>query len=454
MKIDRTKRPTASGEMNFEVPQISEDTLSNGLIYFYSRKTELPIIRVNLLVNCGSIFDSENKKGLSNLLVLCIDEGAGKYNSFQLADEFEKLGARFAVSSDLDIAILSMQVLKENFNDALKLFRSVIVDPHLYEEDFNRERRKTLVRINQYKIKPDYIADVSFEHFLFGKECPYSYPVIGYEKSVENIFHQDVKDFYQQNFSPLNSTLVVVGDYDPGSLKETLSEEFGNWENNSLINNSEFKLNDQKRKIIIVNKPDSVQTEIRTGHLSGKRNESDYFRNQIINLVLGGEFSSRLNINLREKHGYTYGIYSSFFYLKKAGYLKISTSVATESTANALREIFSEIKKIKEGINSEELNFAKSTIINRFPSGFETYGQISSNIIMKVFHNLRDDFFETYLQKTSSVTLDEVNNFAAKSINSEELTTILVGDSKKIIPQINDEEFGETEVVEFDDLFL
>ena len=155
---------------------------------------------------------------------------------------------------------------------------------------------------------------------------------------------------------------------------------------------------------------------------------------------------------MREKHGYTYGIHSRFNYLKEAGYFEVSTSVSTENTINALREIFSEIKKIKQGITADEIKFAKSSLSRRFTSNFETYRQISANISSKIIHNLPDDYFETYLQKLDSVSLEEVNKIAANSIYPEELITVLVGDSKKITELIKEQEFGEIVVLSFDDV--
>ena len=453
MQLDRSIRPESSNEIEFSIPQVIENKLNNGLKYFHCIKNDLPIVRVSLLINSGSRFDPIKKKGLSNLLTMCIDEGAGNYNSLQLADEFEMLGAHFSVASDTDISIVSLQVLRENFLQAIKLFKSVITEPHLYEEDFNREKRKLSVRLKQLKIQPDYIAEVSFEHFLFGKECPYSYPVSGYEQSIENILHDDVKQYYLQKFSPLNSALTVVGNIDSKSLEEILNGEFNAWENLESENQSEIELISQKQKIFIVNKPDSVQTEIMVGHLSSRRNEDDFYHKQVINLVLGGQFASRLNLNLREKHGYTYGISSRFSYYKDAGYFYVSTSVGNENTVNALKEILFEVRNIKNGISSKELEFAKSSIIKRFPSNFETYRQISANVNSKVIHTLPADYFETYVQKINSIDLNAVNNIAESVIREDELLTVLVGDSEKINEQITEEEFGEKILIEFDDIF-
>ena len=453
MQVDRTKKPLTDGEIKFNIPSVKISHLNNGLKIFFSEKNDLPIIRMTLLVNSGSRFDPVKYKGLSNLLTMCIDEGAGNFNALQLADEFEMLGAQFSVASDSDISFVSLQVLSENFLPALKLFKSIITEPHLNENDYHREKRKVIVRLNQVKIEPDYIADISFEHFLFGQECPYSYPILGVEKDIENILPQNVKDYYQQRFAPKNSSLVVVGNIDFESLNKILQDEFGRWENVSILTQPKLNLQKLRRKVLIVNKPDSVQTEIRTGHLAAKRSETNFFQKQIVNLVLGGQFSSRLNLNLREKHGYTYGIHSRFSYLKEAGYFAVSTSVGIDNTANALREIYSEIKTIKNGITENEISFAKSSLTRRFPSNFETYRQISGNISNSIIYNLPDDYFDTYVQKVNSVNLEDVNKIAADSINPEELITVLVGDSKKLLEQINEQEFGETIVLEFDDVF-
>jgi zinc protease len=453
MQVDRKNRPPSSGEINFSIPSVQTYELSNGLKIYFSEKNDLPLIRLNFLVRNGSGFDPENLKGLTNLLTMCLDEGAGKYDALQLADEFEMLGAQFSISSDPDITVLSLQVLQEKFKPALGLLASVVTEPHLKESDFQREKRKVLTKLEQVKAEPDYIAEVSFEYFLFGNDCPYAFPVLGIEPTVQNIQIEFIRNLYQKKFSPINSSIVVVGNIDLKSLQTQLSGIFSSWNGKSMIEKPILNLNKPERKIYIINKKDAVQTEIRTGHLSSKRSEKDYFQKQILNLVFGGQFSSRLNLNLREKNGYTYGVHSSFNYFKEAGSFEVSTSVDVENTTNALREIYNEINKIKDGITNDELVFSKASLTKRFPANFETYRQIASNISSKIINNLSDDYFETYIQRVNAVSLDEVNKIAIASIHPEELITVLVGDSNKILGQINKDEFGETVVVDFKDVF-
>ena len=453
MVIDRQQRPATSGNIYFTLPAVQTYGLENDLKIYFSEKNELPLIRINFLVNSGSRFDPDKLKGLSNLLAMCIDEGAGKYDALQLADKFEMLGAQFSVSSDPDVTIISLQVLSENFVPALKLLASVITEPHLKEIDFNREKRKVLARLEQAKAEPDYVAEVSFEHILFGKDSPYAFPSLGIESSVQNIQIESVRDLYQKKFSPFNSSVVVVGNMNLKSLQTELSEAFRNWGVKTTVEEPLLNFTRPKRKIFIINKNNALQTEIRTGHLSSKRSEKDFFQKQIMNLALGGQFSSRLNLNLREKNGYTYGIHSRFNYFKEAGYFAVSTSVDIENTTNAIREIYSEINKIKDGISKAELEFSKSSLTKRFPANFETYRQIASNISSKIINNLPEDYFETYIEKVNSVSLDEVNKVTFESIQPEELITVLVGDSKTILGQINEVEFGERIVLEFEDVF-
>lgn len=453
MVIDRKQRPATSGDIDFTLPSIQTYELNNGLKIYFSEKNELPLIRINFLVNSGSRLDPDNLKGLTNLLAMCIDEGAGKYDALQLADEFEMLGAQFSVSSDPDLSVLSLQVLRENYIPAIKLLASVITEPHLNENDFNREKRKVLARLEQVKVEPDYVADITFEYFLFGSDSPYAFPVLGIEPTVQNIQIESVRNLYQKNFSPFNSSVVVVGNIDLKSLQAELNDTFGNWDVKTTVEEPLLNLTKPQRKIFVINKNDALQTEIRTGHLSSKRSENDFFQKQIMNLALGGQFSSRLNLNLREKNGYTYGIHSRFNYFKEAGYFEVSTSVDVDNTTNALREIYNEINKIKDGITKEELEFAKSSLMKRYPANFESYRQIATNISSKIINNLPDNYFETYIEKINSVCLDDVNKITANSIHPAELITVLVGDSNKILGQLNGDEFGETVVLDFEEVF-
>ena len=452
MALNRSNKPQPGNKIYFDPPPFHKFKLNNGLEVYFIPKTELPIVRINLVLNCGSRFDPVNLKGLANLVSMCIDEGAGEYNALQLSDEIDLIGAHFSVYSDDDSIYITLQVLAEHFDKGFELFKKVLLSPHFNEKDFEREKRKVLTRLIQFRDEPEYIANTAFEFLIFGKDDPYASPIPGFDSTVNTISNNDLKNYYSSYFGADNAAIVVVGSISENKLRSSLNIFSDEWNSNvkQMVFQSELNLSD--KKLYIVDKKDSVQTEIRTGHLTSKRNEGDYYNKLMFNLVLGGQFTSRINLNLREKHGYTYGAFSRFNYYKKAGIFNVSTSVGIENTANALNEIFSELTKIKNGVNEEELQFAKSSVIRKFPANFESYGQVASNFVSKIIYGLPDDYFETYIEKIKSVKMQEVNKAANESILPGSLLTVLVGDYKKISEQLKTDKYGEIVKLDYQQL--
>lgn len=453
MAVNRNKRPVTNGRISFKPPWFKKLHLNNSSQLYLIKKNELPIIRISFLIDCGSKCDEVNKKGTSNLTAMCIDEGAGNLNALQLADEFELLGAQFNAYSGPDVIIISLQVLSENFFKAIDLLTSVLTSPHFNENDFEREKRKIQTRVEQIKDEPDQIADIAFEYLLFGSGNPYSYPVIGTRDSLKEINAEDVRNFYRNYFNSNNTTIIAAGNFNEDELVLTLGEKFR--ERRTGIKPS-IKLLPKvrgERKIYLLPKAGSAQTEIRIGHPTSKRSEKDYYKKLLLNLVLGGQFSSRLNLSLREKHGFTYGIHSRFNYYMDDAYFIVATSVNTENTSDALNAIFTELTKIRNGITEEELKFAKSSVTHRFPLNFETYSQIVSNFESKVIYNLPDDYFENYIGNISDVRLDELNTEAAKFIDTDNTSIILTGDEKIITSQIKEDRFGQIIKINFEEMY-
>jgi zinc protease len=441
--IDRSIKPEESGKISFTLPKIEKFKLENGLEVYFIRKNKLPIIQLNLITNAGSVFDPVGKKGTANLFSMVVDEGAGDYDALSLSDEFDRLGSHFSVYSTQDSIYFSLQSLTENLERSLELFETVLTKPHFNMQDFEREQRKVLTRIIQLKDEPDEIADSVFENILLGKENPYGSRTIGYEEDIKNISVDDLKKFGSNYIHPNNAALVVVGDANLEELKQQLNIILKDWKPFAAVNQISIKRKENSPKIYIVNKKDSVQTEIRIGHFSSKRNEGNYFAKTILNTILGGQFTSRINLNLREKKGYTYGAHSQFNYYKNEAFFYVTTSVGNENTGNAVKEIFNELQKIKHGVLQSELDFAKSALIRKFPSNFETYKQIANNLTGMILHSLSEKYFNTYLQNVEDISINDVNNAAAKYILPEKAVTVLIGEKDKIISQINELNFGE-----------
>ncbi len=448
MNIDRSVKPAPDSEISFTLPGMKSFELNNGLKVIFVKKDKLPILQLNLVISAGSKFDPEDKKGLSNLCCMAIDEGAGKFSALELSEEFDTLGTYFGVYGDQDSSYMYLQALSEFTDRSLELFSSVVTQPRFADDDFDREKRKITVRLMQLLDEADEIADEVSENLIFGSTSAYSYPNLGYPGTVDKITVQDAKNFYKKYFSPHNSVLVVVGDADLTGLKEKLNNYLGGWKGGSSKTGTVKIPSSRSKGIHIVDKASAVQSEIRVGYLSTKRSEGDYFPKMLLNTILGGQFTSRLNLNLRENKGYTYGINSRFNYFKEAGYFYISTSVGSENTGNAVYEIMKELRGIKNGVTPEELDFAKSSLIRKFPSNFETYRQIATNITGKIIHNLPENYFDTYLENVISISLEEVNAAADKYIHPEQAVITVVGNKADILPQLEKLDHGK--IIEVD----
>jgi zinc protease len=446
--INRKIKPEAKEELFFTLPEIKKKTLTNGLQVVYIQKNKLPFTRLNLLIDCGSRYDPENGKGLSNLVSMIIDEGADGMSALEISDAFDMLGSNFSVSSDNETINFKLQTLTENLDTSLNIFSKVLLKPDFKQQDFEREKRKILTRLVQLSDEPEFIAQRIMEFLTFGKNNPYAFPSLGYVDDIENIKLENVTKFYSGKFSPSSAHLVAVGSNDFESFIGIVESYFLEW--SSLPDKSELSYNShsEEKKIYLYDKKDSVQSEIRVSHLSVKRNDYTFFPRMILNTVLGGQFTSRINLNLREDKGYTYGAFSGFNYFKEAAYFYVSTSVGMENTNDAVNEIYNELDKIRNGITASELEFAKSSIIKKFPANFETYRQITANLVTKVIHSLPDDFFNNYINNVKKVTAEQVKKAAEDLILPQKAFCVVVGDRDKLINSLRT---TEIEIVEVDD---
>ncbi len=424
MTMNRTK-PELKNEIKFRLDNIATYTLSNGLKLFYLRKEKLPMIRLNFVIEAGGKFDALASPGTARLTSQTIDEGADGLSALELSDEFDLLGTDFSISADNDFIIFSLQSLTENFCKSIELLSKVILKPDFPGKEFEREKKKLTVSIMQLKDDPEMIAEQIFDKIIFGNHY-YGLPVRGYLGSVENINLNDIKNHYQKHFKAENSFIAAAGNIPYEDFFHSAEKYF-----NTLPSSSEKILLPESieasdKKVFVYNKPDSVQTEIRIGYLSGRRNLSDYFSKLLLNTIFGGQFNSRLNSNLREKKGFTYGIHSQFIYYKNSGYFSISTSVSSENTFEAVKEILSEIQNLEKGVTKEELEFAKTSLTRKFPLNFENYRQLTSNLSALAIHQLPLSYFNNYLQNLNTVTLYQVNE-QAKKLSQADMKIILVG---------------------------
>jgi zinc protease len=429
MNVERKIRPDDKGQILFHLPEVKKIEAANGLRIWFVRKTELPVMQISLICSAGSKFDEHDKKGLSYLTSMMIDEGAGEFNALELDDEFETMGTILKISADHDSMFLNMLSLSENFDRSLELFSKVILEPKFDESDYLREQKKLIDKITQLSDEPSYLASTVFEKILY-RDQPYSFPTVGYGDHISRLKNADLKNFHSKHFVPSNCDLVVVGNIEENDLVNKISILFSKWNGGEVKSAEVIPLKRDKLKLYLVDKKGAAQSEIRIGHISSPRNTKDFYAKVLLNTILGGQFSSRINLNLREDKGYTYGANSSFGYNRSSGYFAVSTSVQSENTAPAVLEILKELDGIRTEVLAEELEFAKSYLIKRFPSLFETYSQIASHLSATILYSLPDDYYDNYISNIKNTTLEEVSTSAKNNIFPQELVMLIVGDKK------------------------
>jgi zinc protease len=430
---DRSKPPESGAPPSMKLPPIQHLKLSNGLNVVLMEKHDVPLVQVELIVRAGSALDPENLSGLASMTAAMMEEGAGKMNSLELADAIDFLGATISPYAGQHSCGVSMHTPLSKLDAALELFGDMALRPTFPKEELERNRKDLLTTLMQWHDEPRAIASVLYNRTIFGKEHPYGRPSIGNEKSIRAMKVDDLKKFHATYFHPGNANLIVVGDVTANLIMPKLEAILGKWEDRT-VDKPVYQTAKQvaERTIFLVDKPGAPQSEIRIGRIGADRMTEDYYSLLVMNTILGGSFTSRLNQNLREKHGYTYGAGSSFDFRKLPGAFTASSAVQSAITDSALIEFFKELNGILQPIPDEEVSRAKNYLTLRYPERFQSVGQITTQLADLVTYNLPDDYFNNYGSKINAITTKDVQTVAKKYLDPEKVAIIIVGDRKTI----------------------
>ncbi len=432
-------KPTADPKL--VLPTIQKHKLSNGLNVWFVRHSELPIVSMNMVVNSGSAGDPQNRAGLASMTARLMDDGTKTRSAVEIANQLQSIGANLNTGSGWDSANVSIQTLTKNLDKALDLYSDVIVNPSFPAEEIETVRRRDLVGLLQRKDNANAIANVVYNTLIYGKNHPYGKATGGDESSIKAIARTDIETFYSSNYRPNYSTLIVVGDTDAKTLLPKLERAFSNWK---AGDSTEMKIPENvvfdRPGIYIVDKPGAAQSVVTIGQVGVARSNPDYFPLTVMNSILGGQFSARLNMNLREDKGYTYGARSGYSLRRGAGPFDASAQVQTAVTKESVSEFMKELNGIRGGIpiTDKELDYNKQSLIRRYPAGFETVGQISNQLSNLVVYGLPDSYFNDYIAKVNAVTLADVNRVANQHLDPSKMAILVVGDRKTIEPGLKD----------------
>lgn len=427
--------PGGKSEPRVRLPNVEWIKLECGLQLAIARMDRLPRVDFDLLFPLGSVADPAEFLGISRLTAELLDEGTVGRDAVQLARALDRIGTRVGISNGLESTGISMQALADRVPESIELLGEIIFQPRFDADDLSREKTRLLSELAHRERDPDWLAEDAFDRLIYGDDHPYGRSPDGTPDSLARIDTKRVVAFHRANFDLAGATLIVVGCCEPSEISDLL---------NRALADSMLPLTPRKERntlqppspppdrLRIINRPDSPQSVLRVGCPSVARNTPDYFALLVLNTILGGQFVSRLNANLREHKGYTYGARSAFNLRKQSGAFVASADVQASATVDAVREIVSEITDLSGNrpVSLAELEYAKTYLARRFPARFETVGGIGNAIAQISMFDLPRDFFASYLDRLAAVTLEDVHRTARTYLDPSTLKVAISGDSK------------------------
>lgn len=430
---DRSKPPAVGSPKPLKLPPLQKLALTNGLPVILVEMREVPSIEMQLVVKAGAASDPLNRTGIAAMTAEMLDEASGARDALAIADALELLGAELRTSCTWDATSVRLHVPAPRFGAALLTFSDVAMRPAFRQKDLDRVRREALTDLLQARDDPRRLASFALNRAVFGEGHRYGLPLRGDGASLHGLRIGDLRNFHNKQFRPENAAIVVVGAIDAGTLLPLLERAFGAWQKGGTpAPQAGDAAQTTGRQLWIVDRPGSAQSVIRVGRVGPSRATPDYHALEVLNTLLGGSFTSRLNDNLREQHGYSYGASSRFDYRRAVGLFAAASDVFTPVTADALREFMSELVRIRTPAKKEEIERARGYLAASYAQDFETTRQIASKLAEQFAFGLLDDEFSSFVPKVMNVDAKLVQRAAGGSIDPGHLAIVIVGDRAKI----------------------
>lgn len=451
--FDRAVRPSPGPTPAVKAPAVAKRTLSNGLEIWTVTQRELPSVSALLVIRAGSALDGA-KGGLSSMTAGLLDEGTSRRSSLEFARAVDMLGAGLGAFSDDERTTVSLTTLKKTADSAFALMGELLTDPAFPAEEIERDRKARLQSLRQQKDQPTVIASQTFARKVYGDAHPYGRPGVGTPGTVGALTRDDVTGFYSRFYRPNNAVLVLVGDLTAEEGMRYAERAFGRWQRAALPAEATARPPRPAAKpvaVYLVDKPEAAQSEIRIGHPGAPRStDPDYYALQVLNVILGGQFSSRINLNLREAKGYTYGARSGWSFNRGDGPFVASAGVFTAKTDSSVIEFLKELNDIRSGRppTAEEVEFAKGVLIRGYPRRIETNGGVAAQLGDLAFFGLPESELGTYLTRIEAVRPADVTRVAQRYLQPDQFTVVVVGDLAKIRSGIEALKLGPVSVLD------
>ena len=446
--VDRSRLPSSEGFPEFEFPDTVETQLSNGLRVVLAARKSVPTVEFSLVADAGYSADRGRIPGLARLTADMLDEGTARLNALEISDEQARLGARIRSGASLDTASVSLSALTENLAASLDLFAEIVLRPSFLPDELERRKKLQIAGIQQEMSQPFTVGLRLLPELLYGPEHAYSAPMTGSgtAESVASISRPDVVEFHRARYRPDNATLLVVGDIGFAELQPLLEDRFGGWQGEGDRSRVAISSVEAAREasVYLVDKPGALQSVIIAGHLAPPTNNPDEIAIETMNAVLGGSFTSRINMNLREDKHWSYGARSLFLDARGQRMFMTYAPVQTDKTKESMIEIGRELREFlgDRPPTTEELSKAQRNRTLRLPGQYETKGAVLSALATLLTYSLPEDHYETYAARVRALGTDDLQRAARNTLHPDRLTWVVVGDLEQIGPGVRELGYG------------
>jgi zinc protease len=445
-------RPLPARDVKF--PPYEVQTLSNGLQVVVVLHHEQPAVSTRLLIRTGSASDPKGKLGLAHLSASVIDQGTKTKSAAEIADAIDFIGGAMGAGAGSDLSYINMVVMKDSFEVGMRMLSDVARNPAFAQAEIDRQKQQALSGLQVSYQDPGFVANAVFDRLVYGFH-PYGLPQSGTPESLSGITRDDLVAFHKRYFAPNNAILAIVGDVTAEEAFATAKKAFGDWESRDVVAEKYIEPPDATRRVIVVNKSDAVQTEVRVGHIGVQRKHPDYMALNLATRILGGEGSNRLHQVLRTDRGLTYGAQADMDTLKESGDFEAETNTRSEATGEVVRLIIDEFWKMqRERVSERELENAKAYMTGSFPLTIETPDAIAMQVLNVVFYGLPLEQLQNFRDRVNAVTVDDIQRVARAYFKPDRLSIVLVGNAAAFAPQLKAVGLPQFETVDLDSLDL
>lgn len=442
--VERSRPPTAGRVAPFTPPSFTREALAGGFELIFAPRPGPPLVEAQLLLPAGGEHNPLGRAGLATLTAALVDEGTRARSGLELATNLERLGISLSAGADWDCTRLSVSSLAEHLDEALAALAEVARAPSFPIAEVERLRAQTLAEIQRRPDHPPSLASRAFAAALY-PASPFAELLQGTADGVAAITRDEIVAFHRNHYRPASARLVIGGAVELDCVTRCLQRDFASWTGHAPAAHPAPPGERRGTTVHVVDLPRAAQTELRLGHVGVPRKHPDRVRLGVLNALLGGKFSSRLNLNLRERHGFTYGVSSRFVDRKGPGPFVVATAVANDVAGAAVAEILSELRRIRdEPVLASELEETRSYLLGVYPYTFQTVAGQVARLTDLALHDLPDDYFERALESIATTTIDDLQRLARQYLRPDDVAVIAVGPATHLVPRL--ESLGPVDV--------